>query len=944
MDFATTLNSTVTSLEEFANQLSLSINSELVEENITFLHKHQHELLDVLLADDKKKQLYSVLHSSHTPIIHAIIELLDIQWDARINLFESFSFTQLLKQNINLNILKFFIDNIGQDVIRNIITLWWEEWNRLHGLVDIPKMLEAEKTRTRLIKLCCMQNIPGGFMNFFLTPNNNDSQKQISFLWGCLREIRYLVEKCNIPVDNLLHIPTEELQQYAWIIRTLSNEYATLTGKSTQIIDFDIQWKECPFAIEQILNPYILLRLLQKSKNNHQICRDLLQFLCKNEVITQYKCDNLLEVLHINFSDMELPWKEKIAKIPFSAELGWEGPECFNMSAQILHYTHKIPLELTYSKLLYKTAIRLYEYFIKNDSLKPEIQKARYQISKRSMSQQIAFFNIVETLSYEELNGFFSYWIPHTNKHKRETIEKLNHIISLIKIWEKTIHQLIQKEEHQEPIQETLNRFIVNYATDDEGTVTLHAPEIIPKITIVQCLLEKANSSVSIWDITEQLDSYYEKKLVPHIDNLLFVKNISHRDFVKWEYSILYDFFSETQKKYISNWVKVWLVLEAYNSNIWSELRTNINNPQIESLLNNEWVAYFTETELATTQNSNTPTLIKDFAIEWIQDRAPFQSSTTINRTISPLTYEQQWFNIKTWFQELRDPDIYDESIKQDFIEAKNGTRDFAALVRKLTNKIPYEKLKNHLPLIHFAARIDYILKHTIWDVEKDEAHIKNAQELFQDIYTEFNTTSHIPGMIRCEEYASHFGLEFDEWKITKLNPSLIRLPVDIITHYTNDLCAVLKYMRWCIWLKWWNVNANLDYLLPNRFFLYTQNTTSQDSSIADQILTILPSIEYWPIYVMDTLYWLRNKDILINHILATLKKSESIKNQISLPIFVPYSTITSAGTNEKEFIEHLEQYIPNTKLQKNIIPTINMTFVWYKEFNEVTWGIIIEV
>ena len=240
--------------------------------------------------------------------------------------------------------------------------------------------------------------------------------------------------------------------------------------------------------------------------------------------------------------------------------------------------------------------------------------------------------------------------------------------------------------------------------------------------------------------------------------------------------------------------------------------------------------------------------------------------------------------------------------------------------------------LQNLNFLLSHVKEIDTCLS-SVKDDENDwqvyDNSIKKAQTLYQKIYKDILQTGNEQLAIRCEEYSSHLWLILHDWDIAR--EESLRESMNLETNLTYDIVKILSHMRWCIWLHNSPV-SNLNYILPNRFFLYSQNQDSE-KWVSDQIIVVLSSPIIWPVYVMDTLYGTRNLSVIMNHIYTLYNHITSHKQYLNTPLFIPPNVISSAGMNLWTLLWELQKHFPEESIKTVTDLAIDIKRAWYKEF-----------
>lgn len=88
------------------------------------------------------------------------------------------------------------------------------------------------------------------------------------------------------------------------------------------------------------------------------------------------------------------------------------------------------------------------------------------------------------------------------------------------------------------------------------------------------------------------------------------------------------------------------------------------------------------------------------------------------------------------------------------------------------------------------------------------------------------------------------------------------------------------------------NNHKNIEFLYPNRFLILTD---SENNNIADQLVMLLPSNKGL-LYVVDTLYGLRSKEIITNHIIGILEKIQKENISEKIGVYIPTASVKSSG------------------------------------------------
>ncbi len=332
-----------------------------------------------------------------------------------------------------------------------------------------------------------------------------------------------------------------------------------------------------------------------------------------------------------------------------------------------------------------------------------------------------------------------------------------------------------------------------------------------------------------------------------------------------------------------------------------------------------------------------------DFDIAWIhiESREKLQNEQKITKHIHWITHKEQWFNIKTAFDELFDPDIYSDNQKK-FIKFLYHRSPKQSILQNLQNTYKEDEAFQSLQFIrqHVAA-IDTCIN-MISENENDlqiyDRAIAKAQEVYKNIYHSLLQNNNEQLAIRCEEYSSHFWLTIHDGDIS--SEEKIRESMNLETTITYNIVKILTHMRGCIWLQN-NPVSNLAYLLPNRFFIFSQDQETQ-KWVSDQIIILLSSEALWPLYVMDVLYGTRNLSTITSHIQVLYQHILSHKETINIPIFIPSNVIWSSGIKTPTLFSHLEQLFPNATIKLTSIDDIDTTRSWYKEFSTTSGWILL--
>lgn len=541
--------------------------------------------------------------------------------------------------------------------------------------------------------------------------------------------------------------------------------------------------------------------------------------------------------------------------------------------------------DLTHTITLYTVLPVLQKYIEKNPEELSIIVQLRHQVSKRSIEEQNAFCHTIILLQEKNIIDVFLQLCKNVwNHQKRKQIIWFYKTIDIYyKIWWSDSINI--KNELLIWIQE--KKFPSIYLEELFWSIA-------EKINIpIDVLIEITNNEILtkfIWKVLSTDDTIQNKKL-----GLL-----------------------------ISEYIKDW----------WIWIRSNFYESELLTLFQS-W-----ETNNENEEESNSQL----FSIAGIDQmiRPNLQYETSYIKHISGITHKEQRQNTHNAFDELFDPDIYQDEYKP-FMEKLYRQDRKSTIVDLLKQTHPDNQILPKLEfLLSHIQEIDTILSsvkadENDWQVYDDA--IRKAQTLYQKIYKDILQTGNEQRAIRCEEYSGNLWLILHDWDITKEDS--LRESMNLETTMTYDIVKTLSHMRWCIGLHWWKTKTNLNYLLPNRFFLYSQNQESE-KWVSDQIIIVISSPRVWPMYIMDTLYGTRNLNIIMNHIQTLYNHIESHKKQLNTPIFIPPNVISSAGMNTTTLLWELQKHFPEECIKTITDLEVDTTRAWYKEFSTSWQGILL--
>lgn len=129
-----------------------------------------------------------------------------------------------------------------------------------------------------------------------------------------------------------------------------------------------------------------------------------------------------------------------------------------------------------------------------------------------------------------------------------------------------------------------------------------------------------------------------------------------------------------------------------------------------------------------------------------------------------------------------------------------------------------------------------------------------------------------------------------------------------ITTTCTNEMTTIIENMRACLscTTKGINNDTNLTFGEGYKFYLYSRENASRNSSVADEIVYFVPSEDEGGAnkrlsFVMDRVYGMKNNDIMMAHIETMLKKAHELKSEfpeVPISVILPDSSIMSCSTS----------------------------------------------
>ncbi len=129
-----------------------------------------------------------------------------------------------------------------------------------------------------------------------------------------------------------------------------------------------------------------------------------------------------------------------------------------------------------------------------------------------------------------------------------------------------------------------------------------------------------------------------------------------------------------------------------------------------------------------------------------------------------------------------------------------------------------------------------------------------------------------------------------------------------ITTTCANDMTTIIENMRACLSCvtKGINNDTNLTFGEGYKFYLYSRENASRNSSVADEIVYFVPSEDEGGAnkrlsFVMDQVYGMKNSDIMMAHIETMLKKAHELKSEfpeVPISVILPGSSIMSCSTS----------------------------------------------
>lgn len=129
-----------------------------------------------------------------------------------------------------------------------------------------------------------------------------------------------------------------------------------------------------------------------------------------------------------------------------------------------------------------------------------------------------------------------------------------------------------------------------------------------------------------------------------------------------------------------------------------------------------------------------------------------------------------------------------------------------------------------------------------------------------------------------------------------------------ITTTCANDMTTIIENMRACLSCvtKGINNDTNLTFGEGYKFYLYSKENASRNSSVADEIVYFVPSEDEGGAnkrlsFVMDQVYGMKNSDIMMAHIETMLKKAHELKSEfpeVPISVILPDSSIKSCSAS----------------------------------------------
>jgi len=490
-------------------------------------------------------------------------------------------------------------------------------------------------------------------------------------------------------------------------------------------------------------------------------------------------------------------------------------------------------------------------------------------------------------------------------------------------------------------------------AKNEDGSDKVKGIEIVSISNFIESFFEKIYDWVSIQELEKQMNNdenikTYKKAFM---EKWLGIKSpeVYFEEYPEiTEY--LFKYACNLSQKNEKNLISIWAILATLKDGSRNEFRINKSIPRKE--LTDEGNEIINETILSQE---------RDYRKSLVNNETRMTLQEDMNHTtiILPQTLWEKVFNIQQSFEELYDPDIYENVDAKSFVEKIFQKKNKQRVLKNIeANEEQSKFLKKNIPILQFTNKIEDLnldelfkkLKYNEeqWipipeELEEDwKKTIQDAIMIFKDIVIAYKNSS-IPdtAQIRIEEIANNFSLEVDELSRMISPTDEFQGPIKIKSYITNDIVEIIKNIRWCLWCMKKNSNnhTNLQFISPNRFIIFSGKEDESWSNIADQIC-ILSQTDQWPCFILDGLYWARMSNILLNHCMTVIKKIQSVRNT-QVKILIPKSSITSAWTNSIHFQSLLSKEIIDKDIYMEYTTVKPETeHLWYQEIGMKEWSI----
>lgn len=324
------------------------------------------------------------------------------------------------------------------------------------------------------------------------------------------------------------------------------------------------------------------------------------------------------------------------------------------------------------------------------------------------------------------------------------------------------------------------------------------------------------------------------------------------------------------------------------------------------------------------------------------------------NDIISWLSEEEIRNNIISSIDELYDVDNFENSEKEKILD----TIQWEQLKQYMSNNNithKYKELEKN-PLHKYHKHLIKQKQYTQDNKNNIEECVKNFLSLLQEIKTYCRGWYNLME-IRIENITGTINKEMNQdWEINHHDNKDNAVEIFLST----DPIFIATHMRWCLKHKWpssshkssnnrqwdkeWKKSVETfsyyDILLPNCFNIMIRN--NKEDIIADQLLYIT-TMDWEPTVLVDTLYWLKNNQILSISIWTIINrcKENNIKS-----ITIPKKAIESVSTT----FEKLETQLiyKNHNVQYSIVSnndvSIDKDLIWYNEISTSDKYMIISI